>query len=250
MDSTIEILGILFVATIFRTAFGFGEALIAVPLLALFIPVQVASPVAVFASVVVASFVVFKDWRHIHFRSAAWLIASTLFGIPLGLFLLKAVPEPIAKSALACMIIAFSGFSLLHPRGFSLKNDRLAWIFGFCAGITGGSYGMNGPPLAIYGVLRGWSPERFRATLQGYFLPASMLGLIGYGLAGFWTREVSFLSVYSLPAIASGIFIGRQLNRRIAPRRFTNYIYFILIFVAATLLFQAIWPAAGTSRPG
>jgi hypothetical protein len=32
---------------------------------------------------------------------------------------------------------------------------------------------MNGPPLVIYGALRRWTPERFRATLQGYFLPAS-----------------------------------------------------------------------------
>lgn len=39
---------------------------------------------------------------------------------------------------------------------------------------------MNGPPLAVYGSLRRWSPQRFRATLQGYFLPASLVGLGGY----------------------------------------------------------------------
>ena len=39
---------------------------------------------------------------------------------------------------------------------------------------------MNGPPLVIYGALRRWSPQHFRATLQGYFLPASLAGLGGY----------------------------------------------------------------------
>lgn len=243
MASLIEILGIVFVATIFRTAFGFGEALIAVPLLALIIPVRIATPIAVFASVVVASFVVLRDWRHIHFRSVGWLIASTLFGIPLGLLLLKTVPEPVTDFVLACIIILYSGFSLFHPRRFLLKDDRLAWVFGFFAGITGGSYGMNGPPLAIYGTLKGWSPERFRATLQGYFLPASILGLGGYGLTGLWTSEVSRLSLWSLPVIMMGIFFGRRLNRRIDPRRFNFIIHGFLIFVATILLFQSGIPS-------
>ena len=43
---------------------------------------------------------------------------------------------------------------------------------------------MNGPPLVIYGALRRWSPQYFRATLQGYFLPATLAGLIGYAATG------------------------------------------------------------------
>ena len=34
---------------------------------------------------------------------------------------------------------------------------------------------MNGPPLAIYGSMRRWSAQHFRATLQGYFLPAEKI---------------------------------------------------------------------------
>jgi len=38
---------VLFAATLVRAALGFGEALVAVPLLALIIPIQAAAPVAV-----------------------------------------------------------------------------------------------------------------------------------------------------------------------------------------------------------
>jgi hypothetical protein len=86
---------VLFLATIIRSAFGFGEALVAVPLLALAIPVEVAAPVAVLASIKVALIVVVQDWRSIHLRSAIWLVAPTLFGIPLGLIVLKTVPEAV-----------------------------------------------------------------------------------------------------------------------------------------------------------
>jgi hypothetical protein len=54
-----------------------------------------------------------------------------------------------------------------------LEDDRLAWLFRFEAGVLGGAYGMNGPPAVDYRALRRCSPQRFRATLQGSFLPAS-----------------------------------------------------------------------------
>ena len=41
---TLPVLAVLFLATLIRSAFGFGEALVAVPLLALIIPVEVAAP--------------------------------------------------------------------------------------------------------------------------------------------------------------------------------------------------------------
>jgi len=44
--TTVQVLAVLFVATLIRSAFGFGEALIAVPLLAFLMPVEVATPLA------------------------------------------------------------------------------------------------------------------------------------------------------------------------------------------------------------
>lgn len=233
-----EAVGVMFVAAMFRTTFGFGEALVAVPLLALLIPVKIAAPVAVLASIVIAAYAVARDWRHIERRSSAWLVASTLFGLPVGLLVLTRVPETIMKLVLGAIIVAFSAYSLVRAHRLRLDDDRFAWIFGFCAGVLGGSYGMNGPPLAIYGTLRAWPPERFRATLQGYFLPASLLGLGGYAWAGLWTAPVTRLFAWSLPAIVAGIIAGRLLNRRIDAERFRRLVHAGLIVVGVVLLVQ------------
>jgi len=234
----VEVVAVVFFATIFRTTFGFGEALVAVPILALVIPIRVAAPIAVLASIVIAAFVVVRDWRHVDVRSAGWLIAATLFGLPVGLVMLKAVPEAAMKIVLAAIMIAFSTWSLVRARRLTLADDRFAWLFGFFAGVFGGSYGMNGPPLAIYGALREWPPDRFRATLQGYFLPASLLGMCGYVVAGLWTPTVTRLFGWSLPAIALGIVVGRLLNRRLEAGRFARLLHGGLILVAVVLLVQ------------
>src|SRR5580692_4726277 len=92
---------VVFVATLFRSAFGFGEALIAVPLLALFIPLKVAAPLAVLVSITIAAVVVAQDWRKIHLKSAGWLVAASLFGIPIGLLLLTSRHQQAVKIVLA-----------------------------------------------------------------------------------------------------------------------------------------------------
>lgn len=239
MAAILHVSAVFFLATLIRSAFGFGEALIAVPLLALMLPVEVAAPVAVLVSITVALVIVAQDWRHVNFRIAAWLVFSTLFGIPVGLWVLKNVPESVVKGFLGVMIVAFALYTLLVRRRGELKNDRLAWLFGFAAGILGGAYGVNGPPLVIYGTMRGWPPENFRATLQGYFLPASVLGMTGYWFAGLWTPAVSRYYLLSLPSVIPAIFLGRWLHRRLNPRQYLLYVHIALIAVGAALLLQA-----------
>jgi uncharacterized membrane protein YfcA len=239
--STVLIVAIIFLATLIRSAFGFGEALIAVPLLALLIRVEVATPVAVLFSIVVAVIVVAQDWHKIHLHSAWRLVVSTLCGIPLGLLLLTSAPENVVKAVLAVVIIAFSAYCLANSGRVELKTDRWAWLFGFAAGILGGAYGMNGPPLVVYGALRRWSPEHFRATLQGYFLPASLVGMAGYWASGLWVPAVNYYFLISLLPAVAAIFLGREVNRRLKGRAFVVYIHVGLLAIGATLLAQSVW---------
>ena len=241
-DGTIVlVLAVIFLATLIRSAFGFGEALVAVPLLALLIPVEAAVPLATLVSITVAAVIVVQDWHKVHFGSAWRLLFATLFGIPLGLLLLTAVPKRLVKAILAVVIVAFSSYCLASRRPIEIKDDRLAWLFGFGAGVLGGAYGMNGPPLVVYGTLRRWSAEHFRATLQGYFLPASLLGLGGYWLAGLWTPDVTRQYLWSLPVAGAAIVLGRTVNRRLRGRSFLLVVHVGLIGVGVVLLAQSLW---------
>jgi uncharacterized membrane protein YfcA len=239
----IAVLAVVFLATLIRSAFGFGEALVAVPLLALLIPVEIAVPLAVLLSITVAGLIILQDWHKVHVRTAGKLVLATLFGIPLGLCLLATVDERIVKLVLAGVIISFSTYSLIGRPG-ELKDDRLAWVFGFGAGILGGAYGMNGPPLVVYGALRRWSPEHFRATLQGYFFPASLVGLLGYWLTGLWVPAVTYYYFLSLAPALAAVLLGRAMNRRMRGQRFLVYVHIVLIAIGTTLLVQVL------RRPG
>jgi uncharacterized membrane protein YfcA len=236
---TLQVGAVMVLATLIRSTFGFGEGLVAVPLLAFLMPVRAAAPLAALISITVAVIALIQDWSEVRGRSAGWLLLSTLFGIPLGLLLLTRAPQSIIKGALAIVIVTFSLYPLVMRHKIRLRDDKAAWLFGFSAGVLG-AYGMNGPPLAIYATLRGWPPQHFRATLQGYFLPASVMGMAGYWLVGLWTPAVTRYYLTSLPVMVAAVFIGRTINQRMHPARFLFFVHTGLALLGALLLFQAL----------
>lgn len=240
---TIYILSIIFIATLVRSTFGFGESLIAVPLLILFIPVEIAVPLSVLLSIFVAAVVVIQDRKKIHYHSAKWLIVYAALGIPIGLLLLIYGDENLVKSGLGILIILFSIYSLVSKKNFHIKTDNrfLLFVCGFLSGVFGGAYGLNGPPLVIYGKLRNWSAKHFRATLQAYFLPASILGMLGYWYKGLWSSTVTYYFLISLPVVIPAIFIGRYLNHRLDETSFLKFIYVGLIGIGLLLLGQSFF---------
>jgi uncharacterized membrane protein YfcA len=229
---------ICFVATLVRSTFGFGESLVAVPLLALVVPIEVAVPLGVLLSVMVALIAVIQDRASILFASAKWLIAFALLGIPLGLGVLVYVNETWVRLALGTIIIVFSVYAVANRRIPHLEHDHKGWLVacGFLSGVLGGAYGLNGPPLVVYGNLRRWSPQQFRATLQAYFLPASLLGLGGYALKGLLTATVIRDFGVCLPATIPAVFLGRYLNRKLEGRAFYTYVHCGLIAIGVTLI--------------
>lgn len=243
METILLVIIIAFAATLFRSTFGFGEALIAVPLLSLFLPMSTAVPLAVMMSILVAVVILVQDHSKVHLRSAKWLILFAIIGIPFGLALLFYGPDDIIKVILGAVIIIYSLYTLLAKNTFRLEKDSTLWLFicGFLSGVFGGAYGVNGPPLVVYGNIRSWDAQHFRATLQAYFLVAGIISMIGYVWNGMIRTDVLLDFAYAVPAIIPAIFLGRYLNKCIKGDSFYKYVYMGLILVGVMLIANALF---------
>jgi len=233
--SILPVLAIIFLATFTRAALGFGDALIAMPLLALVLDMQTATPLVAFDASTIAITILSKQWRSVDIKAAWRLILSSLLGIPFGLFFLKNAPESTVKAILGVVLIGFGLYNLVKPNLPPLRNEKLAYLFGWVAGVLGGAYNANGPPVVIYGTLQKWDPENFRATLQCYFLPTGLIILLGHGVAGLWTPTVLRLYAYALPVIMLAILLGGKLNKVMSSGQFNRIIYAILIVMGALM---------------
>jgi uncharacterized protein len=231
---------VTFASTLVRATLGFGNALVAMPLLAMVLRLQIVTPLVALIAFIISLMILLQDWRQAHFRTSGRLVFFSMLGIPIGLFLLKGAYDHVVKIILALSVIGFSIYNLIEPDRLSLKTGRSAWFFGFVAGILGSAYNTHGPPIVIYGTMRKWPPENFRATMQSYFLATGILIIAAHGTAGLITKEVMRYFLLSLPAAALAVFCGNRINRKIPRGKFDRYVHMGLIGVGITLLIRTL----------
>lgn len=231
------VVGVLFLGAFIRSALGFGDALLAMPALALVIGLRISTPLVQMISTTIAVAILLSDWKRVEVATTWHLIVATMIGIPVGIMLLRFAPETYGQIILGVLLIAFAIYRLYTPALAQLRSRRWAYLFGFAAGILGGWFNTNGPPIVAYGTMRRWSAERFRATMQGYFLPTGMLILAGHAVSGLWTQQVFHLYALAAPFVLVGVFLGGKLNRYLAGRGFERVVYFALLLMGIFLIF-------------
>jgi hypothetical protein len=236
----LAVVAILGGTTLVRATFGFGDGLIAMPLLAMLLGLSVATPLFALVTATIALTLVIRHWREVRLAGAGRLVAGSALGVPFGLWLLRGSFERELILLLAAVVIGFALFQLLRPRPARLRASWTAYPVGLLAGVLGGTYNTNGPPVVIYGTLRRWPPGVFRATLQGYFICTAVVILSGHALAGLWTARVWWLFGVSLLGVLPAIAAGEWLHRRIPTARFERAIYILLIPLGTLLAVDAL----------
>ncbi|OLP17053.1 hypothetical protein BST81_16960 [Leptolyngbya sp. 'hensonii'] len=232
------IVSILFLSTLVRSAVGFGDALVAMPLLVLVTELRIATPLVALMGVTTALTVLLQQWSTLSFRGMWRLIGATLIGIPFGLVLIHIAPERLAKLILGILLMLYG---LYGVGGFSLpqlRDEKWAGMFGFTAGILGGAYNTNGPPIIMYGTLRRWPPDYYHINLQGYFFLTNCLVVVSHGLTGLWTEPVIGLYLASLPAIGVGVILGSMIHKQIPAATFEKLIYGLLATIGLLFIFK------------
>ena len=232
-------------AGLVRGALGFGDALFAMPILVLLLPVTAAAPLVALSAATIAAVILLRDWRHVDL-SAAWrLVAFGLMAAPLGVWLLKSGDDRVAKGVLGVVVLGFSLWSLARTPQVVLANDRLAPLFGLCAGLLGGAFNTSGPPLVIFGTLRGWSPDQFRATMQTYCIVGSICVASMHTASGLMTPEIVTWFLLCVPGIILMTLLGRVISRAIPASVFIRCIHIALMLIGVFLIVASVLPAGG-----
>ncbi len=232
----------LFAGTTTRTIFGFGDALVAMPMMAVLVGLPTASPLMALIGLTTSVILLLPEWRSLDFKAAGYLIVVSTLGIPLGLMLLAPEAENPVKIALGIFLIGFGAMKLRGkaPWKPSRKMKKVS-DFALCllAGVFNGAFTIAGPPAVVYASNKGWSPQTFRVTLQTYFLVTTTILVIAHGLKGMWTAEVGTLYLAGLVALALGAGVGALIRKKINPERFQNGVFVMLIILGLVMLVAA-----------
>lgn len=234
----IGILAIVALAVLVRSIWGFGDGMLALPLLTMLIGFAQAAPLMALLSGVVAVQLLREQSHLLDKSGTARLIVGALFGVPLGLFLLVGLPVEWAHAVLGALLTTFAGWSLAGRRAMRLQSWWLDLGFGMLAGACSAAFDIAGPPMLIYAAARGWSADELRVNLQAVFLPLSVLTLGGHAAAGLWTGELFMLAVMALPIVVLGLYVGPRLRARLG-RLGERVVYVLILALGVVELWRA-----------
>jgi hypothetical protein len=168
------------------------------------------------------------------------LVLGSLLGIPVGIVILDRIHPEALKIMVAAVVIAASLVVYFAPR-IRLERGGVGspLLAGALSGMLRASTSMGGPPAVLYMLSRERQIEEFRSTLLAFFLPSSLLTVIGLTIAGRMTPEVLGTSAVALPALALGLLAGAWLRSRVQQEMFRTVVLAVLVFTGIGVIISA-----------
>ena len=232
---------IVSIAAFMQSLTGFGFALVVMPLLTIVLGVRIAAPLVALAGLTVYTINLIRYRQAINVGEAARLAMASAIGVPIGVWVLSNADEMVVNRLLGLLLIAYAAYTsydqLAQPVVRRVLSGRWVYPAGFAAGCLGGAYNTPGPPVIVYGSLRQWPKEEFRAVLQTLFFLNATLVVVSHLLARNVTKEVLMFYLYAAPALVVGILAGSRVDRKINGNRFRIIVTVMILILGLALLF-------------
>lgn len=171
----LTIAAVLGAGAILQSAVGFGLALVAVPLLVLdgrSLPAAVALVLG--AALVQTAHGSYVAREHIRWKLAFVLAGiqwvALLGGVAVMSLLVDSDPARLKQAVGAAVLAAITARLLIRPVPRERVGRGWAVLAAVTAGLLAGSFGMGGPPLALFALAHSWERDAFRAFLWSQFL--------------------------------------------------------------------------------
>jgi len=245
--SAVLYLSVLCLACTVQSAFGFGLALVALPLLSATTPLTVLVPTLALVSMAIGAGVAWRTREDVQVPLLRALVLSAGLGVPLGVLFLTHVNPHTARLTLGLVVIAASLFSLhanlarvdTRVENGAGRTGRLpAWPFGLAAGALGGAFNAMGPPIVLYLRCSGLAPERFRATLHAFAFLANAAIVVAYGIGRALSEEVATAYALALIPLAAGTWLGTRIAARLDPSRYRTVVDLLLLGLGTALVIE------------
>ena len=233
------LIGIIFLAAFQQTISGFGFSLVVMPIATLLLGLKIAVPLIALAALTLCSINVIRYYHSINVSEAIPLGAAAALGVPVGIWGLVNLDESLIKFVLGFILIGYAVYSFFDPALSSFLPQRWVYLAGFVTGCLGGAYNTPGPPLVVYGSLRRWPRDEFRAVLQVLFFLTGSLAVLSHWFTERLTMNVWTLYVFAVPALVLGNFAGSLADRHINHRVFRVIVVVMIFGLGLSLIWGA-----------
>ena len=232
----------LFLGGFSKGALGVGLPLIAVPILALSMPV--ASTVAIMTTPILLT--------NAHQALRGGLLPEVIrrygtvgigmvIGTAIGSQILISLEEKTLYLIMGLLVLSLPAARLLRiDRSIQPKTQRwLGPLFGLLGGTVGGISGFWGPIILVYLVALRMPKDLFAATVGFLFSIASIAMSVFLSSHGVMDSEHLGASALACIPVFAGIFLGQRLRNKISQVQFDRALSLTMTIIGFSLLYRS-----------
>lgn len=231
--------GIVFLAYLVRGVAGFGSALVAVPLLALILPLSQVVPAIIALDFTASIQQASREHRLVSWQNLLPIFPFSFLGLLAALYLHSTLPLETLVRALGVFIIAFAFWSL---RPHNPKPHGRIWAapLGFFGGFIGSLFGTGGPFYVMFMRMRRLNKVHFRASAAMLFAIDGGGRLIGLALIGLFNWQILTLVLLGIPFKLLGFYTGQKLHHHLDEHWFMRVVSGLLVMSGISLITKTL----------
>lgn len=237
MEEYSIILVVILLASLVRVVAGFGDALLGMPILLLFFPLEQADTIVATYGLLIGLLLSRQYYSHAkaHASELKILLFFSAIGVFTGALALKTINPNTLILVLGCLLVLYPLVYFFSQRAFEITAwKKTSAIAGLLGGFLGGSVNTNGPPFVIYGQMRRWSPLLFIAMFQPLFLMGNVFNVISYATLGVYDYRQALMTLAAFPIVWVSYMIGHKVRDRIEAH-FSRLVV-ALIFISGVMM--------------
>jgi uncharacterized protein len=221
---------------------GFAFGLVAMSVWSWTLDPRLAAPMVVFGSVLGQLLGLSAIRDSFNLRRALPFIIGGVFGVPLGVLLLRYVDPRLFRGSVGMFLVCYCSIMLMarHLPVVARGGTPLDGMVGWIGGVMGGIGGLTGPAPTLWCTLRGWDRDTQRAVFQAFNLSMQCLTLLTYAVTGVLTLGMVRIFAVMVPAAILPTLAGVALYRRVSTAGFQR-IVLVLLLVSGVLLVWSLW---------
>ncbi|MBO6717550.1 MAG: sulfite exporter TauE/SafE family protein [Rhizobiaceae bacterium] len=233
-----------------KGGFGGAMALIGVPVMALVIsPVQAAA--ILLPILIVMDIVSLWTWRGVYDRTTlAYLLPGGMLGIAIGWATAAFVTVAMVRLIVGGVALLFflRWLTLRIGQRDGEPRPQSAWratLWGAVSGFTSFVAHAGGPPYQVYAMPLRHAPGVYAGTAVIFFAVVNAVKVVPYFALGQFDATNLTASAVLMPVAALATLAGAAIVRRMKPEYFYNFMYSMLFFVAAKLIYDGLTDILG-----
>lgn len=178
-------------------------------------------------------------WRKWDGQALRLMLPAAVLGVGMGVVLLTTLPDDALRRALGAFTLIIALYKLgsdtLSAMTYRPRTWH-GWLAGWGSGFGSALANVGAPPITAYLLLRRTAPTTFIGTTVIFFLVVNLLKLPVFVIADVLDGPTLLRTLWTLPLIPLGVWLGKELLRHIPQRKFEWLMLGLLFWMGGSLL--------------